>query len=315
MNENNSLRLFEIIRNKTSPLYAIIDVMCYPALPDYWRAFHQSAKNQWRQLDSPIFPDALRAVAPIIVELEEGNCGETLLLWTQSQDYGHQGTLLMAADMPLDEMVKYWQQRVVCRGPTGQETLFRSYGPDALALWWATISPEAQVDFLAPARQLFLPAETRESVDYVPLLEEEIFLPATNNYQISLNQTQFDLLTHDNRLRCLANQLFMYVSERTFFLLDIELLRKRFISGIDLAKGLYPRATDAECEAWSAHRWIIGSEFYHHPHFIHLTMNHALGKCIQLFKSEPRHLEDVRARYHRPDWMKGLSPDTLEVTE
>lgn len=82
-----------------------------------------------------------------------------------------------------------------------------------------------------------------------------------------------------------------------------------------MAKKLYPRATDAECEAWSAHRWIIGSEFYHHPHFIHLTTRHALGKCIQLFKSQPRHLEEVRARYHRPDWMKGLSPDTLEVTE
>nr|WP_232427844.1 hypothetical protein [Pectobacterium parmentieri] len=133
-------------------------------------------------------------------------------------------------------------------------------------------------------------------------------------YQIQLTNYQYNLLANDNRLHRLANALFLFVSAQCIFPLDIERVKTRFISGIALAAKYYPKASEAECEAWSAHRWVLGSEFYLHPIFIHLTERYSIADSIRIFKSEPDRIESVQLNYHRPGWMRGELPDITEVT-
>ncbi|WP_226068313.1 DUF4123 domain-containing protein [Dickeya zeae] len=313
--------LFELSQHGAQPLYAIVDPMHYPALPDFWRAFQPRAAQIWHPLRFDGAGDDWQNWAPMVVLVEEGEPGETLLHWlADTQPARHQGVMLMHSDQPLSRVVDFWQQRLRCRYPDGTLALLRSYAADVLQLWWQTLNHDEQAAFMGLLTHLYLPLKEDEpdtpcryhmltKSDDTPL--KPTSLP--DDYLITLNRYQFYLLSNDNRLHRLANELFLHVSALYWAELDVEVVKRRFLSGIALAQAWYPQASEAECEAWSAHRWVIGSEFYHHPVFIHLLERYSLGDSIRIFKSDSARVDDVRLHYHRPGWMRDELPDTTEV--
>ncbi|WP_038927047.1 DUF4123 domain-containing protein [Dickeya chrysanthemi] len=313
--------LFELSQHCSLPLYAIIDPMRYPALPDFWRAFQPRAAQIWQPLRFEGADDDWQCWAPLVVLVEEGGPGETLLHWlADSQPARHHGVMLMHSERALSQMAAFWQQRLRCRYPDGTLALLRSYVADVLQLWWRTLNSEERAAFIGPLTELYLPLaddEPNAPCRYQALWRTDEAQPmppsAHDDYLITLNRYQFYLLSHDNRLHRLANELFLHVSALYWAELDVEVVKSRFLSGIALAQARYPRASEAECEAWSAHRWVIGSEFYHHPVFIHLLERYSLGDSIRIFKSDSARVDDVRLHYHRPGWMRGELPDTTEV--
>ncbi|WP_420066071.1 DUF4123 domain-containing protein [Pectobacterium colocasium] len=314
----NGYTLFEISQS-AMPLYAIISPLSYPELPEYWQAFQPAAANIWQRLNLGKDAESWQVWAPIVVKIEEGKPGETLLHWlTDTQPEQHGGVMLMHGDLTLQQMAGFWQQRISCLWPNGTRALFRSYAPEVLSAWWLTLDRAAQTDFLGPLDTLYLPIVTSERGEYRLFAQQEIKHENSgemnNPYHITLTHYQYYLLSNDNRLHRLANELFLFVSARCVFPLDIEIVKARFISGITLAKHYYPKASEAECEAWSAHRWVLGSEFYFHPIFIHLTERYSMADSIRIFKSEPERVESVQLNYHRPGWMRGELPDITEVT-
>ncbi|MBJ7224040.1 MULTISPECIES: DUF4123 domain-containing protein [unclassified Brenneria] len=312
----NGYSLFEISQRHALPLYAIIDPLNYPALPEFWRAFQPMAADLWRTLHFDKQAADWQFCAPIVVKIEEGGPGETLLHWlVDTQPAVHRGVILMNSAAPLQPVVDCWQRRIACRWPDGTSALLRSYAPEVLLPWWQTLDDAAKMDFLGPLTSLYLPISDSEHGQYRLLIEQEKGGEANPDYQIQLTRYQFYLLADANRLHRLANELFLFVSTLCLFPLDIEVVKSRFLSGIELAKARYPRATEAECEAWSAHRWVLGSEFFQHPAFIHLTKHHTLGDSIRIFKAEPERIESVHLHYHRPGWMRGELPDTMEVIQ
>ncbi|GKW26125.1 hypothetical protein PEC311524_37190 [Pectobacterium carotovorum subsp. carotovorum] len=314
----NGYTLFEISQFN-APLFAIISPLSYPSLPEYWQAFQPAAADIWQQLHFGKDAESWQVWAPIVVKIEEGKPGETLLHWlTETQPEQHGGVILMHGEMTLQQMADFWQQRIFCLWPDGTRALFRSYAPDVLSAWWYTLELTAQTDFLGPLNNLYLPIVNNERGEY--LLFAQRGIKNENNdrinkaYHIILTRYQYYLLANDNRLHRLANELFLFVSAQCVFPLDIEIVKKRFISGIEFAGNAYPKASEAECEAWSAHRWVLGSEFYLHPIFIHLTERYSMADSIRIFKSEPERIENVQLNYHRPGWMRGELPDITEVT-
>ncbi|PWC09286.1 hypothetical protein B4923_20375 [Brenneria roseae subsp. americana] len=314
MNKLTSLTLFDIIQRGTSPLYAIIDVMCYPALPEFWQMFQPAAAPLWRQLR--FTPDAgeWQRWAPIIVLVEEGKSGETLLRWiAETQSMRPPGITLLHSVLSLDEITRYWQQRIACIYPDGTKALFRGYNPDLLRLWWATLNEMGQSAFLSPHDSFYLSLKEDERLVYSMFGAENNCSIEQSDYYIHLNREQYYLLSNESRLHQLANQLWLYASTLYIYPLDIEIVKTKFISGIALARQLYPYAHDNECESWSAHRWVLGSDFYLHPRFITLLERNNLENSIRLFKAQPHSVQDVREYYHRPGWMRGELPDISEV--
>ncbi|RNM21688.1 DUF4123 domain-containing protein [Dickeya undicola] len=313
--------LFELSQRCSLPLYAIVDPMLYPALPEFWQAFQPRAAQIWQPLRFDGAGDDWQRWAPMVVHVEEGGPGETLLHWlAETQPARHQGVMLMHSEQSLTAVADFWQQRLRCSYPDGTLALLRSYVPAVLQLWWQTLNDDERMAFMGLLSGLYLPlAEDDPSVPcrYHVLADrhdkQPVSPPPGDDYLITLNRYQFYLLSNDNRLHRLANDLFLHVSALYWAELDVDVVKSRFLSGIALAQARYPRASETECEAWSAHRWVLGSEFYHHPTFIHLTERYSLGDSIRIFKSESARVEDVRLHYHRPGWMRGELPDTTEV--
>lgn len=312
----NGYTLFEISQRHAFPLYAIIDPLNYPALPEFWRAFQPVAAQLWQPLRFDKQAADWQVWAPMVVKVTEGGPGETLLHWlVDTQSAKHHGVILMNAELSLKAMAAYWQKRITCLWPDGTRALLRSYAPEVLSSWWQTLDDNAKTNFLGPLTSLYLPIADSEHGQYRLLIEREKGGEVNPDYQIQLTRDQFYLLADENRLHRLANELFLFVSTLYFLPLDIEVVKSRFISGIKLAKVRYPRATEAECEAWSAHRWVLGSEFFQHPAFIHLSEHYTLGDSIRIFKAESERVESVRLHYHRPGWMRGELPDITEVMQ
>ncbi|MCY9850673.1 DUF4123 domain-containing protein [Pectobacterium jejuense] len=314
----NGYTLFEISQFN-APLFAIISPLSYPKLPEYWQAFQPAASDIWQPLRFGKDAENWQMWAPIVVKIEEGKPGETLLHWlTETQPDRHSGVILMHGELTLQQVADFWQQRISCLWPDGTKALFRSYAPDVLSAWWSTLDLAAQTDFLGPLNNLYLPIVNSERGEYQlfaqPDVNKENKSDINQTYHITLTHYQYYLLANDNRLHRLANELFLFVSAQCVFPLDIEIVKARFISGIALAGNYYPKASEAECEAWSAHRWVLGSEFYLHPIFIHLTERYSIADSIRIFKSEPERIESVQLNYHRPGWMRGELPDIPEVT-
>lgn len=311
----NGYTLFEISQ-RAAPLYALISLMDYPELPDYWQAFQPAAEKLWRQLRYTPQAEAWQRWAPLVVEIAEGKAGETLLRWLEeTTPAGRAGVTLFSGSFSLQQAVDLWQQRIFCLWPDGSLALFRSDAPAVLFTWWGTLDALARRAFLGPMTEIFLPEIDGDKRCYRLLAQQDV--PATEPidtvYRIQLTSGQYALLANDNRLHRLANELFLYASTLTALPLDIEVVKQRFLSGIVFAKQCYPSANEAECEAWSAHRWVLGSEFYLHPIFIHLTERYTLADSLRIFKSAPEHLDSVRLHYHRPGWMRGDLPDISEV--
>ncbi|MEH2922773.1 DUF4123 domain-containing protein [Samsonia erythrinae] len=314
----NGYTLFEISQFDV-PLYAIISPLSYPALPDYWQAFQPVAEDIWQPLRFGEEAENWQQWAPIVVKIEEGKPGETLLHWLMdTQPARHGGVVLMHGALTLQQVVDFWQQRIFCIWPDGTRALFRSYAPEVLSVWLSTLDHAAQIDFLGPLNHLYLPLVKSERGEYQLFalrdVKDENKHKIDKTYQIHLTHYQYYLLANDNRLHRLANELFLFVSAKCVFPLDIDIVKASFINGIALAKQYYPNASEAECEAWSAHRWVLGSEFYLHPLFIHLTEHYSIADSLRIFKSEPERIDSVRIHYHRPGWMRGELPDITEVT-
>lgn len=314
----NSYTLFEISQ-VDAPLYAIISPLSYPELPEYWQAFQPAASDIWQQLHFGKDAESWQMWAPIVVKIEEGKPGETLLHWlNETQPARQSSVILMHCELALQQVIDFWQQRIFCLWPDGTRALFRSYAPDVLSAWWSTLDRAAQTDFLGSLNNMYLPIVSSERGEYQLFAQQEMNNKNKNeikkDYQINLTRYQYYLLANNNRLHRLANELFLFVSAQCVFPLDIEIVKARFISGIALAEKYYPKASEAECEAWSAHRWVLGSEFYLHPIFIHLTERYSIADSIRIFKSEPERIESVQLNYHRPGWMRGELPDITEVT-
>lgn len=214
--------LFEISQID-APLFAIISPLSYPKLPEYWLAFQPAAENIWQQLYFGKDAESWQMWAPLVVKIEEGKSGETLLHWlTDTQPERHRGVILMHGELTLQQVADFWQQRISCLWPNGTRALFRSYAPEILSAWWPTLDIAAQTDFLGPLNNLYLPMMNSDGGEYQLFVQQDVNKGSKRDindvYQINLTRYQYYLLANDNRLHRLANELFLLSARNVFFL-------------------------------------------------------------------------------------------------
>lgn len=308
------LPIFDIVRNETSKLYVVVDISKFEDGIDYWQSLCRRCPENWRLLPNAHNIEGYPTSELVLLSIEEGTATESLLLWILSHErYPGMGVVLLTATAEINEIQRVCVARHTCIYPDGRHVFFPFHEPTLLKTWFAMAGLPTRRQFEDPFLAIYVPEVV--GADYSRSQFECLGDRglSTNQppqaYENRLSAENYRVLTNQARYQYLARTLFIRASEYYPFELSIEWLERRFISGIALARELYPSASEDEWESWSAHRWIIGSDYYRHPQFIKLVSHYSLSMAIKKIKMDAVLVSDSRAHFHRREWMFGLADD------
>ncbi|MFG0835297.1 DUF4123 domain-containing protein [Aeromonas bivalvium] len=309
-----SLPIFDIVRNETSNLYVVIDISQFDGGIDYWKSLHHRCSDDWRLLSNEHDVQCYPGSELVLLFIEDGTATESLLLWLLSHErYPDVGIVLLMTTAGIDEVRQACMARHVCIYPDGRHVFFPFHDPTLLKTWLAMADLPTRHQFESPFLAIYVPevVDAGYSTSQFACLGERAL--STNQlsqaYENRLSAESYRVLTNQARYQYLVRFLFVRASEHYPFELSIEWLERRFISGVALARELYPAASEDERESWSAHRWIIGSDYYRHPQFIKLVSHYSLSMAIKKFKMDAALVNESWTHWHRREWMFGLADD------
>lgn len=308
------LPIFDIVRNETSKLYVVVDTIKFEGGIDYWKSLCNRCQEYWRLLPNKNHVQGYPASELVLLSIEEGVATESLLLWILSHKcYPDVGVVLLTATAEINEIQRVCMARHTCIYPDGRHVFFPFHEPTLLKTWLAMADLPTRQQFEAPFLAIYVPEVVGAGYSksqFECLGERGLSTNLLSQaYENRLSAESYRVLTNQARYQYLAKTLFVRASEYYPFELSIEWLELRFISGITLARELYPSASEDEWESWSAHRWIIGSDYYRHPQFMKLVSHYSLSMAIKKFKLDAVLVSDSRAHFHRREWMFGLADD------
>lgn len=309
-----SLPIFDIVRNETANVYAIIDLNRLEGGITYWKSLYRQCQEEWRLLPNHYGVQCYPVTELLLLSITEGSATESLLLWLLShQHYPDTGVVLFTAAGEIDGIQQACLPRHTCFYPDGQHVFFPFHEPATLKTWLTMADVSTRQKFEFPFGGIYIPevvntCYSNSQFECVSTSGSSKNIPL-QVYENRLGAEAYRVLTNQARYQHLTRALFIRASECYPFLLDITWLELRFISGILLASELYPAASEDEWESWSAHRWIIGSDYYRHPQFIKLVSHYSLSMAIKKFKMDVALIRDSRANFHRREWMFGQADD------
>ncbi|MBL0561311.1 DUF4123 domain-containing protein [Aeromonas hydrophila] len=309
-----SLPIFDIVRNEAANVYAIIDVSRFDGCMAYWKTLYRQCQEEWRLLHNDYGVQCYPVTELLLLSIKEGSATESLLLWLLShRQYPNTGVVLLTATAEIDDIQQVCLPRYTCVYPDGRHVFFPFHEPALLKNWLTTTDVSTRQQFESPFGEIYTPeiVGTCYSNSQFECISTSISprnIPL-HVYENRLSVEAYRVLTNQARYQYLTKALFVRASEYYPFLLDITWLEQRFISGIFLASEFYPAASEDEWESWSAHRWIIGSDYYQHPQFIKLVSHYSLSIAIKKFKMDAALVSDSRTHFHRREWMFGLADD------
>ena len=309
-----SLPIFDIVRNETANVYAIIDLSRLEGGITYWKSLYRQCQEEWRLLPNHYGVQCYPVTELLLLSINEGSATESLLLWLLShQHYPDTGVVLFTAAAEIDDIQQACLHRHTCVYPDGRHVFFPFHEPTTLKTWLTMADVSTRLQFESPFGEIYVPevVDTCYSSSQFECIRTSVSsqnIPL-HAYENRLSAEAYRVLTNQARYQYLSKALFVRASEYYPFLLDITWLEQRFTGGILLASELYPAASEDEWEAWSAHRWIIGSDYYLHPQFIKMVSHYSLSMAIKKFKMDAALVSDSRAHFHRREWMFGLVDD------
>ena len=309
-----SLPIFDIVRNETANVYAIIDLSRLEGGITYWKSLYRQCQGEWRLLPNHYVVECYPVTELLLLSISEGSATESLLLWLLShQRYPDTGIVLFTAADEINDMQQACLLRHTCFYPDGRHVFFPFHEPATLKAWLTMTDVSTRQQFEFPFMGIYIPevVDTCYSTSQFECVSTSVSLRNISSqvYENRLSTDVYRVLTNQARYQNLIKSLFVRASEHYPFLLDITWLEQRFISGVILASELYPAASEDEWESWSAHRWIIGSDYYRHPQFIKLVSHYSLSMAIKKFKMDVALVGDSRANFHRREWMFGQADD------
>lgn len=267
--ENN---LFHILNMREGvQTYLLVDTVLFEGFWTFWANFQPLARQSWCALFQHSPYEHLLTDSPLLVEVQPGGAGETLLYWLVEQPEAfNAGCMLFSGAGLLSEALQFWQRRMNCRVPepyfNEDEPLthFACYTPAVMTLFWSTLSTHEQVSFLEPdwviylrnEAELFLPLSAHSPSNNMEVEEDGYDIP------YSLNESQYEQLTRARRRHMMANDIFLRVSQYVNVELNIEHIKSLFISSIQLAEDMYPQENPYAFETFAVYRFILSPDFF-----------------------------------------------------
>lgn len=317
--------LFQILNADTSKqVYLLVDPAFYDDFWPFWSSFQPKARQLWCDLFQNGPYDALASMSPLIIKIEEGGAGETLYYWLVKQsELFNKACLLIESRLSLNELRDFWQQRISAIYPNEQCDLLVSYSPPLLKLFWLSLSANEQALFLAEDTDIYLPAalflqDMQDSAAIKPPSANcfsrltchplDALQAATDNgFSIEapykLNDSQYELLSRNQRRYRMVNDIFLRLSQYFTFVLDIDHISSLFYSSIEMAKANYPNESEFALETFAVYRFVLENDYYQNAEFKALQSTYDLRTSIQIFSQQQPSLFDDRFQSKQALWL------------
>ncbi|GGJ00607.1 hypothetical protein GCM10007978_42860 [Shewanella hanedai] len=340
MSENSSLDgypkrydLFEILSTRSNKqVYLLVDAAFYEDFWDFWSSFQPKARQSWCYLFQNSAYDELRSESPLLIIIEEGEAGETLYYWLLEQpQLFSKACMLIESLLSLHQLLHFWHQRISAMYPNGECDLLTCYSSPLLALFWPSLSPKEQADFVGIDNQIYLPTclllNEAQRLDNSAEIETGFSLltwaqidedgTADNTFSIDspyrLSDSQYELLTRSQRRHRMVNDIFLRLSQYFAFVLDINQLSALFFSSIEIAKEAYPDEAEFSFETFAVYRFVLDNDYFETSDFKALQPKYDLRTSIQMFSQLNPPIYDKPFQSKQALWITNVEQGSDEI--
>lgn len=306
--ENNQVTsLFEVMSASSGTLYLLVDKQLFPKLEEFWSAFSNRSDAKWLPLYQDSDYHQLLDFSPLLIEIANGNPGETLFHWLLEQDEPYlRFGLVGVYPGTLNDVHKHWARWLTCLYPNGDHALLRFYDPSVIDKLWRVFTTDQAQSFCGYHIALYTAYNNDKSEALVKLTakdwhNDEPYEDAFT--QFKLTQIQHDCLFYEQRVNSLASTLHEKLAPKYGWLLPYVNVKERFWEGLSIAKEKFPQESSLAHETYALYRFYLSSHFDEHPEFQRLLKLFPLRESIkqfhEMFKREP----DLLDNYSQKGWL------------
>ena len=301
--------LFEVMSDTSDTLYLLVDKQLFPNLEEFWGAF--SGRHDARSI--PLYQDTeyhqLLEFSPLLIEIENGNPGETLFHWLLEQgDAFLRFGLVGVYPGSLRDIQTHWVKWLTCIYPNGDQAILRFYDFSVLQKLWRVFTAHQQSAFCGKHNALYGPhtPEKNQALIKIPdqaWLNEQQIESQQNFTKLILSQAQYDALFYEKRVNALACKLHEDLAPQYGWLLPYVNVKARFWEGLAIAAEKYPNESTLAHETYSMYRFYLSSHFDDHPDFQILLRQYPLREAIKFFHERFQREPDLLHEYKQEGWL------------
>lgn len=305
---SHPVSLFEVMSSSTGTLYVLVDKMLFSQIDEFWGAFSGRLDANWLPLYHETEYHHLSDSSPLLIEIKEGNPGETLFYWLLEQDefYSRFG-LVGVYPGSLKDIHQHWARWLTCVYPDGRDAMLRFYDITVIQKLWNVLTYPQKKAFYGQHHGLYAPYSLKSDEALITLADKVWFSEDEEKNetftQLVLTQPQYDELFYEKGIKSLACTLHNKIAPNYGWLLPYVTVENRFWEGLAIAKEKYPKESFLAHETYALYRFYLSSHFDEHPDFKSLHRQFSLRESIrrfyERFQQEP-HLLDA---YKQEGWL------------
>lgn len=301
--------LFDVMSNTSGTLYLLVDKQLFPKLDEFWHAF--SHRHDARFI--PLYRDTeyhqLLEFSPLLIEIENGNPGETLFHWLLEQgDAFLRFGLVGVYPGSLSHIQAHWAKWLTCIYPNGDQAILRFYDFSVIQKLWRVFTENQQSAFCGKHDSLYAPLCPEKNQALIKIsdqawLSEQQIDSQKVFAQLTLTQTQYDALFYEKRVNALACKLHEELAPQYGWLLPYVNVKARFWEGLSIAAKKYPNESSLTHETYAMYRFYLSSHFDDHPDFHKLLRQCPLRESIKHFHERCQREPDLLNEYTQEGWL------------
>ncbi|MEF1257065.1 DUF4123 domain-containing protein [Vibrio sp. M260112] len=307
--EIKSVSLFDIMSNTSDTLYLLVDKPLFPKINEFWGAFSTRNDAHWLPLYQNTDYHQLSDFSPLLIEIKEGEPGETLFFWLLEQgDAFLRFGLVGVYPGTLKEIQAHWAKWLTCIYPNGEQAMLRFYDFSVLQKLWQVFTQQQQAALCGKHIALYAPFSSEKNqalckIQAVDWLTNQQLESQQKFTQLTLTQAQYDVLFYEQRINTLAGILHEKLAPQYGWLLPYANVKNLFWEGLAIAAQKYPNESSLAHETYAMYRFYLSSHFDDHPDFQtrlrQYPLRQSIGHFHQRFQQEP----DLLHGYQQQGWL------------
>ncbi|MBD1556999.1 DUF4123 domain-containing protein [Vibrio sp. S9_S30] len=304
-----AVSLFDVMSDTSGTLYLLVDKQLFPTLDEFWGAFSGRHDARWVPLYQGTEYHQLLDFSPLLIEIENGNPGETLFHWLleQGESFLRFG-LVGVYPGSLKAIQAHWAKWLTCIYPNGDRALLRFYDFSVLQKLWQVFTQQQQAALCGQHLSLYAPYSSEKNQALIKIsdqtwLSEQQLESQKAFTQLTLTQTQYDTLFYEQRVNALAGKLHAELAPQYGWLLPYVNVKGRFWEGLTIAAEKYPNESSLAHETYAMYRFYLSSHFDDHPDFHTLLRQYPLRESIKHFHERFQREPDLLNEYRQEGWL------------
>ncbi|WP_084717542.1 DUF4123 domain-containing protein [Vibrio rhizosphaerae] len=288
--------------------YLLFDRIQFPQATEFWNTMKRREDVTWCELLRGSELQHLTDVSPLLIDIRDGNPGETLYYWlAENEPRAEQFGFVGLFDGDFSALRAHWHPWVCCLYPDLTQVMLRFYDPAVLPQWWRILTPAQQYSFQGKHQGIYLPIRDEQQLKLRAFDLSSASVPVDPQTEIQLplqlTQAQFDRFFYPEQLHSLVETLYQKLLPQYGESLSLAQVESRFHEGMALATEKYAGATELDKETYALYRFYLGDRFDEHPEFQRLLHFYPLRQAIGELYHQYLGREDELAAYRSPGWL------------